>query len=611
MAAQQQFRAPRGPEVWREGPVGLAGLPSSESRVDTSLAAEKKTELVAIGDLRIDNRKELSAALGIDPGATDIRILLTAYRAWGDDCPARLLGDFAFAVWDGARRRLLLARDAMGMRPLFYAVQPGRILIASEIEQLLEAGVEPRLAQEVLAAFLTGLMPAGGSTFYRGVDELPPGMTLVATAEGHSLTTHWQPDPSSEIRYKDEWDYAEHLREIFRESVSCRLHTDAPVGILLSGGLDSGAAASTAAQLIQTGESNAPELRPYSWAFEEFPQCDERHISRFIVEHYGLDATDVSIKGAWPLDEYPAHGPHRDEPRVFAYQPLIERSLRIARDDGVRIMLSGDRGDLTMGGWSLDYVALLADHQWSVLRDEVHRHRKATGESMGAILSGYLLRPAWRRMRARGLMHTVRRVTKPDRFTTTIEAPPWLAVGISDTEHKLEAQQPSTMPTWSQQQRFDWIFDDFQMRGMLWSERTYARHGVVFADPWSDRRIAEFALSVPQQILNRPGEVDKRLVREAMAGVMPEPAREQAAKILPTPLFDAALRGPGQAAAWDLLQARNLEALGLVDSARLQASYEGFLGGEKSHHDLWWPMTAEWWLRSYWGDPNDWHASGS
>ena len=193
----------------------------------------------------------------------------------------------------------------------------------------------------------------------------------------------------------------------------------------------------------------------------------------------------------------------------------------------------------------------------------------------------------------------------PDLFASAIETPDWLTVKLPEREDAGKARPPSTMSTWSQQRRFDWIFDDFQMRGMLWSERTYARHGLVFADPWSDRRIAEFALSVPQQILNRPGELDKRLVRDAMAAVMPEPARQQAAKILPTPLFEAALRGPGQAAARDLLDADSLEGLGLVDRARLRTGYERFLSGELPPDQLWWAMTAEWWLRAFWGEGDD------
>jgi asparagine synthase (glutamine-hydrolysing) len=155
------------------------------------------------------------------------------------------------------------------------------------------------------------------------------------------------------------------------------------------------------------------------------------------------------------------------------------------------------------------------------------------------------------------------------------------------------------MPRWSQQRRFDEIFSVFQMRGMLWSERTYARHGLVFADPWSDRRIAEFALSLPQQIVDRPGEAGKRLVRAAMVGVMPEPARLQAKKTPPTALFEAAIRGPGQAAARDLLRATRLEDLGLVNGAELRSGFEHYLGAQERGGDIWRAMAAEWWLRTY------------
>jgi asparagine synthase (glutamine-hydrolysing) len=371
------------------------------------------------------------------------------------------------------------------------------------------------------------------------------------------------------------------------------------VGILLSGGLDSGAAASTAALLLRNDDATAPELRPYSWASPSLPEIDERLISQHIVNEFGLHATDVPVDGAWPLDDYPAHGPHRDEPMVGAYQALIERSLAMARNDGVRVMLSGDRGDLTMGGWSLDYVAMASDRQWGLLREELETHRRATGESMGAILARFLVRPAWGRLRRRGFARAVRRISRPANPAAAVEAPPWVSDGLPDREPVANAFPEVTMPRWSQQRRFDEIFSVFQMRGMLWSERTYARHGLVFADPWSDRRIAEFALSLPQQIVDRPGEGGKRLVRAAMAGVMPEPARLQAKKIPATPLFRAAVQGPGQAAARDLLRATRLEDLGLVDGAKLRSGFEHYLGGDEPGGDIWRAMAAEWWLRTY------------
>ncbi len=138
------------------------------------------------------------------------------------------------------------------------------------------------------------------------------------------------------------------------------------------------------------------------------------------------------------------------------------------------------------------------------------------------------------------------------------------------------------------------------MRGMVWSERTYARFGQGFADPWSDRRLAVFVLAIPQQVLDRPDRTDKRLVREAMRGIMPEPVRRATAKIYPSPLYERAIRHDAATTIAELIADTQVEARGFVDGAELRAHYDAVRTEGRRDGALWPTLSLEMWLRSHW-----------
>ena len=144
------------------------------------------------------------------------------------------------------------------------------------------------------------------------------------------------------------------------------------------------------------------------------------------------------------------------------------------------------------------------------------------------------------------------------------------------------------------------VFTPLHMRGMTWSERTYARFGQAFADPWSDVRLATFVLAIPQQVINRPGDLDKRLVRGAMRDLMPPEVLAASGKVLPSPLYRRALRGPAVPIVTDLLTGMHLAECGLVDEDALRAHFADVRAGGRDHPSLWWCLAAEMWLRRFW-----------
>jgi asparagine synthase (glutamine-hydrolysing) len=614
MARAAAHRGPDGVRYHTEGAVGLAHLAlniTPESAREHQPLASERGDLVLVADARIDNREELVRTLWggnhlPDEGPTDAELILETYRRWGEECPSHLIGDFAFAVWDARRGRLFAARDAMAMRALYYRVEPRRVLFGTEVKQILAApGVPARLFEPAVGAYLAGCFGPLEWSFYEGIAQLPPAHALLVDESGrHRTWRYWDIDPEYRIEYADEEQYVEHFWEVFSEAVRCRLRSARPAGIFLSGGVDSGSAASTAGWLLrQGGRYVPPDFRAYCWAFDELPQCDERHISSVITRYYGLPATEVSADEAWPLKDYPAHGPDRDEPFIGTYQALIERTLAAARTEGMGLMLSGDRGDLMVGDVVVDHPGLLRAGQLRTLWGELRAHGRWHNTSLRRIAMSQLLKPlllnTWPRGTERALsMRRKLRGSKP-----SSPYPDWVhpefAQRVGLTEIVKEGEPRPAMNDHARQMRHELVFAFQHMRGVVWSERTQARFGIGFADPWSDRRLAEFVLATPQWRIQQVRE-RKRIARQAMRGVMPEEARRKAGKIYPSPMYERAVREQARDTILDLLTASRAGANGYLDEGTIRNHYEAFIRGEPRRPCFWEALTLEMWLRRYW-----------
>ena len=580
----------------------LATLEHHETSAQGATAAAGRRLTVA-AHARLDNRDELlpllrHALASDDPSDADL--ILAAYLRWGAEAPQHLLGDFAYVVHDAERRVLHAARDPMAMRPLYYHNDARRTLVASEIQQLLATGeVEAEIHEPAVARYLIGEFGLPEESFYRGIRALPAGHRLEVDARGVQVEPFWTVDPERRERFASEGDYAERFRELFLRAVHARVRTADPIGLFLSGGVDSGSIASALGHLSEGGAVRG-SIEAYCWAYASLTQCDERHLSDLVVRRYRLRAHDLDAEGSGPLARYPEHGPHRDEPYIGVYQPLLEHGLAAARSDGVRDMWSGDRGDLVSGAWSPSYWSLLRRQRWRDLLGEVREHASIPGQGWPGVVGRYVVAPGLRSLVRRRRPRNPNVVARRDP-----RRPPWLRGDFLDrtgtdpaTTH--DAQPPQALRGYARRERFRLLFLPMHMRGMVWSERTNAAFGLGFVDPWSDRRLAEFVLAVPQSVLNRPGELSKRLVREAMRGIMPEELRRSAAKIVPQPLFDRALRRDAVDTVRGLLSDMEADRRGYLDGAALRAHYEDVVAGGRAHVTLWWAITLEMWLRRYW-----------
>jgi asparagine synthase (glutamine-hydrolysing) len=606
MADAAPHRAPHGTHTWTSPHAHLARLArhtTPEDHHDHQPLTHHHLTLVA--DARIDNRDDLIPTLHhhlTTPHPTDTHLILAAHLHWHDDAPTHLIGDYAYALWNSTTHTLTAARDPMGMRALYYHTTPHHLSFATEITQLLTLPHVPaEIDETMLGVYLCGPYTLPERTHYAGISRLPPAHVLRASAGSHHTRRFWDIDPDHRIRYRHHHDYIDHFRHLFTTAVHDRTRSTSPLGILLSGGMDSGSIASTLGHL-RHHHPTIPPIHTYSWAFPTLPQCDERHISDENARSFGFAIHHVSAEEHHPLAHYPRHGPDRDEPFIGAYQALIERALDEARGHGVGVMMSGDRGDLLVGAWILDYLNLARRGRWGDLLGELREHMGIPGASALDITLRHLVRPAFARLapalRRRVTGFGQQRAAPRTRSITWARTDFLERTGVERVAPRSEA--PAEVKGYSRRMRHHAIFVPRQVRNLVWSERTYARFGQSFADPWSDRRLASFVMAIPQQILDPPGEADKRFVRAAMEGIMPEPVRLASAKIVPSPVYHRAMRVEAAATVRDLVRSPQVAERGYVDGDLLREHYEAVQHGAHEDAGFWYVLTLEMWLRRYW-----------
>ena len=269
----------------------------------------------------------------------DTEVLVHAYEEWGDAMVERLNGMFAFALWDEPRGRLLLARDRMGKKPLYVAREAGGLAFGSDARSVLLAlGRAAELASEYVPEFLFQRYVSAPRTLFRGIEKLPPGHMLVHENARTTIRPYWRLEPAEEEALS-----TTELRELLVDSVRLRLMSDVPLGVLLSGGVDS------TAVLGLMKAAGADDVASFTIGFAD-ALYDERPLARLAAERHGTEHHEVVVAGPDFLDALPRLAWYRDEPIA---EPSEIPLLLLAELAGthVKVVLSGDGGDELFGGY--------------------------------------------------------------------------------------------------------------------------------------------------------------------------------------------------------------------------------------------------------------------
>jgi asparagine synthase (glutamine-hydrolysing) len=229
-------------------------------------------------DGRLDNRAELirESKGSRDARSTDVSIVAAAYERWGTGCFAKLIGDWALSIWNPSERSLILAKDPVGTRHLYYSLDSDQVSWSSIIDPLvLLGGKDFRLEEEYIAGWLS-FFPATHLTPYVGIHSVPPSASVIIRTEKHTVRKYWDFDPGRRIRYRTDAEYEEHFRTVFGESVRRRLRSDSPILAELSGGIDSSSIVCVADTIIDRGAAETPRLDTLSYYDDSEPNWNER-----------------------------------------------------------------------------------------------------------------------------------------------------------------------------------------------------------------------------------------------------------------------------------------------------------------------------------------------
>ena len=295
-----------------------------------------------------DLRQELTAKGHAFRSHSDTEVILAAYAEWGTDCLSRLNGMFAFALYDSRRRQLLIARDRAGEKPLFYAPAHGALRFASELKGLMaDPALARRIDREALDCYLAmGFVP-GERSMLQGVKKLPPAHALVFDLNsGQSrLWRYWQLPELSASATKGEADEAgllDELEALLEDAVRRQLVADVPVGILLSGGVDS-------SLITAMAVPTAPNVKTFTIRFPGFGQYDETEHARLIARHFGTEHVDL-VAAESTVDLLPLLARQFDEPMVDSSMIPTYLVSRLVREH-CTVALGGDGGDELFAGY--------------------------------------------------------------------------------------------------------------------------------------------------------------------------------------------------------------------------------------------------------------------
>lgn len=559
MAAFLATRGPDGQDAWSGGPAALVhALLRTGDAADLTTAGPVSLDGACwvTADARLDGRDDLVRALRAAgepaaPGETAAALILRAYRAWGTSCAHRLLGDFAFALWDGPRRRLFCARDPLGVKPLYYAAAEGDFIVSNTLDCVrLHPGVDDGVDDAAVADFLVhGFIWDTERTIRRGVRALPAAHRLVLEDGRHTVTRYWSLPRDEPLRHRGPAECAEHFVEVLREAVRDRVPA-AGASILLSGGRDS----PTVAALAR--ESAAPGAR-----FHGFTAYSQGLIFDDEPRYAAMASEALGIPIEWlGVDGYRAFERFERDPLLARPEPVDSPLLAIEADQlrsaaaRSRVVLTGMGGDPVLRETPARLVRLLA----------AGRIPRALAEAA---------QYAWwhRRIPRPGLRTFLRGGHR--RSVDAAEAPVWIAPELArrvelaariaaqnapgDDPHPLRPESAAQVvsPFWPP------LFADYDPG--VTGTPVEVRH------PFFDLRVVRFTLAVPPaQWYN-----DKGLLRIGMRGRLPSPLLRRPK----TPLREDPLEARRRAQGEDWLAGRTLgdEVAPWVNVARVPRAAGG------------------------------------
>jgi asparagine synthase (glutamine-hydrolysing) len=522
-------------------------------------------------DGRLDNREELAVQLA-DPlrdDCSDVSIVAAAYERWGIDSLARLIGDWALSVWRPRERSLVLAKDPIGTRHLYFWLEKDQITWSTVLDPLvLAADKSLQLDEEYIAGWLS-FFPAAHLTPYAGIYQVPPACHVLVELGGHRISRYWDFNPNTRVHYRTDREYEEHFRMVFGKAVKRRLRSDAPILSELSGGMDSSSIVCMADAIIAAGAAGTPRLDTVSYYDDTEPHWNERPYFTEVERRRGRIGCHIDIASRDPsefksdAERFPA-----TPDSAGTLGPLAGRFAAYLTSQAGRVVLSGTGGDEVTGGVpnpAPELEDLLARARFRMLARQLK---------------------VWALTQRKPWLHLLFEGTKAFLPPDIVGLPkhkrpaPWLETNF------VKRNRPA-LQGYEQRLKLFGALPSFQenmstlesLRRQLATESLPCDPTYEKRYPYLDRTLLEFLYAIPREQLVRPGQ-RRSLMRRALVGIVPDVIlnRRRKAYVVRGPLVDTLEH-------WSRLleQSSSLisKSLGTVNEERVAEALEGARQGHE------------------------------
>jgi asparagine synthase (glutamine-hydrolysing) len=545
-------------------------------------------------------RAELESAGHTYRTRSDTETIVHAYEQWGDACVERLRGMFAFAIWDAPRRRLLLARDRLGIKPLYWSLVRGRLAFGSEIKAILESGLVRARANEPAIPELLGTRYLSGTeTLFACIHRLLPGHTLVFEDGAVTTRQYWDVPvgpASAATKARTDAEQVERFRALLEESVRLRLMADVPLGMFLSGGLDSSAIAALMARMIDR------PLRTFSVAFKHraFSELD---YAREVATAIGAERHEVVIDEADFFGALPRLIWHEDEPIAHPSSVPLYFVSRLARDH-VKVVLTGEGSDELLAGYGKYPRALVNWRAAAAYRAVPSPLRDWVARSVVSWLPGGIGRYARRSFLAMprtpeamffdnfaaiGVRRQASLLAEPFRRLATADG----AYGPSRAYYDAPGAGSPVLDRL--------LYTDLKtylVELLMKQDQMSMAASIESRVPFLDHHLVEFVAGLPPRLKLR-GFQTKWILREAVKGILPASILTRRKMGFPVP-FALWMRGTWQQVARDVLLDPRSVQRGVIDRAGVERLLAAHASGAADGGDaIWSLLNLELWYRTF------------
>lgn len=472
----------------------------------------------------IELREELIAAGHQFLTSSDTEVILHAYQEWGRDCLSRFNGQFAFAIYDRTKKKMLLARDRMGIRPLFWTINNDRLLFASEIKAIFcDPTITRALDLRGLDETFTWWTSAAPRTLFENINELEAGCWIELEDGQISQGRYWQMSFPTEFDYdRPVESYAEELRELLIDSVRLRLRSDVPVGAYLSGGLDS------AVITAMVRHSTNSRLETFSVTFEE-KAFDESSYQAQMVKFLGTNHHTVHCHHSDIAEAFPRVIYHTERPIIRTAPTPLYLLSGLVRQHGFKVVLTGEGSDEILGGYDIFKETLIRrfwarqpDSKW---RPSILKKLYPTLPIQGA--KAYLFLEQFYKTGLEDFdkyhYSHMPRLSTVSQAKTLFSAETKKAIEGHDAISAYGKNLPDRFDDWHHLARAQFLEAKSLLAGYLLSsqgDRVSAANSIEGRFPFLDHRLVEFAAAIPPGYKIR-GLNEKFVLKKAMAGELP------------------------------------------------------------------------------------------